>query len=278
MRHRTYISTLQDLPGPVRPGRGTAIGALTTLPVPFAARLGPGGVLSWQWVSEPKQPQASSITTRTSAHRPRKVDARLWKQFAGLAEASDEMIRRFAERWGPLRREPLRRGQAGTETVHEWRKLAGVATAVIRCAADPAQQRPGAPEDWKALCVWLRQPVDPHEFSKGGETAAMLRRYVLAAALNHWYAQSSGNRLVSVEEDKLLIRPSVTSLLGIIGLQLATQVTGVSQMLQCYHCHRFFSPPRKPPTGARTFCPRCRSQARPVMYAMRDYRRRRSEK
>ena len=73
------------------------------LSVPFAADLSAGGVLSW--TSSPRTGNVQGIRPHRAHHGSPgpKVDAALWRRFAALSFGSDEDIRKFAAKWGPLR-------------------------------------------------------------------------------------------------------------------------------------------------------------------------------
>ena len=102
----------------------------------------------------------------------------------------------------------------------------------------------------------------------------MHRRATVLAALNRWYAAGPGNTILVLEGDRVVIRPQVGTLFGIIGAQLVYQVIRPHKTLVCYHCNGLFTPRRVPSTGGRQFCPECRKLGKPQLYAMRDYRRR----
>jgi hypothetical protein len=148
-----------------------------------------------------------------------------------------------------------------------------VANAILRCSVALRKRRAGSIEDWKVLEKWLGMIGFAERTSlQGGDDLA--RRYVLAQALNLWFSCAKGNSLIGIQNDKLVIAPAVNSLLGIIGVQLAYHIIGASQMLVCHHCHRSFTPRRKPSTGRRVFCVACRHNKKPQVHAMRDLRAR----
>ncbi len=92
--------------------------------------------------------------------------------------------------------------------------------------------------------------------------------------MNQWYDRSTGNSIVDLHGNKMVMRPRSVFLFGIIGLQLAYTSTATRDSLVCFHCGGFYVPRNKPRTGSRAFCPRCRRQAKPQLYAMRDFRAR----
>ena len=85
-------------------GRRRPVATASHLFAPFEADLSADGVLSWTWLS-PEQETCKGYARhlRSTARQPRKVDAALWRRFAALSFRSDEDIRKFAAKWGPLR-------------------------------------------------------------------------------------------------------------------------------------------------------------------------------
>src|ERR1700677_804763 len=65
------------------------------LPRPITARLNPDGNLTWTWYKDESGGRALSP-------RHQKLRSDLCFKFQRLADGSDEDIRRFAEKWGPL--------------------------------------------------------------------------------------------------------------------------------------------------------------------------------
>ncbi len=146
--------------------RRRSVGTASHLAVPWSARLSADRVLSWKWQSP------SQLTSRgpsgTTSRQPGKVDSMLWRKFAALSFGSDEDIRKFAERWGPLRGGP-------TETIAEWRRLATLASALVRssvaCCAESragtlikkSTNRPSV--EWMVRRVQRKRPA---QVGKGG--------------------------------------------------------------------------------------------------------------
>src|SRR5258706_9540383 len=91
--------------------RRRSLATASHLPVPRSAQLSVDGVLSWKWHSPAR------LTSRSAARQYRTVESMLWRKFAALSLGSDENIRKFTARWGPLYARQ-------TETVAEWRQLA----------------------------------------------------------------------------------------------------------------------------------------------------------
>jgi hypothetical protein len=250
--------------------RNGKVAASAHLSVPHEAKLSRNGTLTWQWTSLVVTLEG---TKRVSPALPRKVSSHLWEDFVALADAESEQIRAFSERWGPLRWEAI---DCKSEALKDWRYFAQLASALVHCSAALGQGEPGAKSYWSAICQWLNITLDPDlpkpEVRK--PSTALHRRILLAQALNRWHARSLGNSIIGLQQDKLVIAPQVTTLFGIIGLQLAYRITGASEMLVCHHCTRFFPPKPQQAGQKRAFCPACRKKAKPQLYAMRDYRAR----
>jgi hypothetical protein len=236
------------------------------LAAPYAAHLSQDGILTWEWMRTHFTREGK---TRSTGQRPRKVSARLWQGFAALANAEPEEIRAFAERWGPLR---YSRETADSEELAQWHSLAKLASALLKGSVVLGPAQPGANEDWTTICSWLDMQFNPDLSGPDRRPSTPYRCALLGRALNRWYSRSLGNTLIDWQKDKLVIAPTASTLFGIIGLQLAYRITGATEMLVCHHCTRFFTPERKPSSGKRVFCPTCRRNAKPQLYAMRDYR------
>lgn len=228
-------------------------------------------MLSWQW---PSDVQLRAGRHSSVAHRPRKIDAHLYEHFAGLAGATDEKVRRFSERWGPLRYANM---NPETESIQQWQRFASLGRALLRCTVAIGRNEPGQSPDWLAICAWLNIACDAdlaRPTPRLPDVVALQRHLLIVSALNRWYSRSKGHTLMHLQSDRLIIQPAANTLFGIIGVQLSLRVASSRQKLACYHCARLFTPQRKPSTGSRVFCPACRATAKPQMYAMRDYRNR----
>lgn len=231
---------------------------------PRSAHLAADGTISWKWYSNAVlHGQDIGVAVRA-----RRILARLGERFAALADKQDEAIRCFAAQWGPLRyptAPTVRNGD--TESIKEWRRFAILARALLRCSVALSTEAQGRPEDWVSICEWLQLPPSLVR-------TAVDRLFLLASALNQWYGRSTGNSIVELQGKKMVMRPRLVSLFGIIGLQLAYTATATRDSLVCYHCGGFYAPRNKPRTGSRNFCARCRRRAKPQLYAMRDLRAR----
>jgi hypothetical protein len=261
-------------------GRRRPVATASHLFAPFAADLSADGVLSWTWLS-PEQETCKGYARhlRSTAQQPRKVDAALWRRFAALSFRSDEDIRKFAEKWGPL-------GGGQPEKITEWRRFANLANALIRCSVALTNDELGADDDWRAICAWLGCLAEPYLNLPPQDSAALgrtrreraqfPRTLLLVQALNKWFAESKGNNLLRLVRNQHVIEPFSTTLFGILALQLAYRITRAQEMVVCFHCKTLFSPKRAPSHGTRQFCAKCRRTKKPQLYVARDYRRRRN--
>jgi len=244
--------------------RGAPPVAHRLLPRPRSAHLAADGTLSWKWYTK------ADLHGFGESHHGRflRVHTRLCEHFAALADDSDDAIRRFAERWGPLRYPRSRpRALDETESIKEWRKFAVLARALVRSTIASHQGTRGHLDDLRSICEWL-------QIAQVRDATAEDKRLLVVMALNQWHNQSGGNALLGMSKDKIVMRPRSFFLFGIIGLQLAYAVSGAQDTLVCYHCQRFYTPKHKPRTGTRNFCKHCRRLGKPQLYAMRDLRAR----
>ena len=254
--------------------RRRSVGTASHLPVPWSVQLSADGVLSWKWQSPARLTSRGS--TRSTSRQPGKVDSMLWRKFAALSFGSDGDIRKFAGRWGSLRGGP-------TETIAEWRRLATLASALVRSSVALANGDLWENSDWRIIGDWVGYDYEPHlrrperiSDARSRDPALFLRRGLIAQALNRWFAESKPNSLLTLVKEELVIEPSANTLFGILVLQLAHRITRAQEMVVCFHCKALFSPVRAPSHGTRQFCAKCRRKGKPQMYAARDYRRRRN--
>lgn len=235
------------------------------LPRPRSARLAPDGTISWRWHTRARVEGLDPLQT-TRVVPARRIPVQLAKRFAALADKPDETICRFAGDWGPLRYpRTTDRDSGDTELVQQWRRFAVLARAILRSAVAVSERTKGHSEDWLSICTWLNIPPE-------ARPNAHLGLWLVVSALNQWYGRSSGNSIVEIHGNGIVIRPRSGFLFGILGLQLAWTVTATRDSLACYHCGALYRPNHKPRTGSRTFCPRCRRKGKPQLYAMRDLR------
>lgn len=271
------LSTLLETSFPAIGGGGRPIGITPALDVPYRVEMSPDGVLRWIWAQSPLPSRGKS---RAGFPRARKVLSSLWRQFARLS--SDEEIRGFAERWGALQ-------GMGTETepVSEWRNFIALARAILRNAAAPSEGSFGNDSDWAVIGSYVKLDCSRYfkmkvrmageariSSAREHERELFNRRILIMQALNKWLADASGTYFIGCIKGKLVVRPTVTTLLGVLGAQLAHRITQADELALCYHCKALFEPERARSSGIRRFCPKCRRHGKPQMYASRDYRRR----
>jgi hypothetical protein len=243
------------------------------LPVPVSASLSPDGI-SFIWRHPLGQTLGAEFRPGPSS---RKVVGTLWRKFLVISSSSDENIRKFAERWGPL-------GSEQGETVEEWRRFADLANALVRVAAAVASDELGRKDDWNTICRWLQLNAGPFLFPTSGASGSKsntpdqgvlhLGKALIVQAINKWFAMARGNILLQLIDDQPMIQPSSLSLLGTLAIQLSGCIAKAHDLFICFHCQALLTPVRALSRGTRQFCAECRKKKKPQMYAARDYRRR----
>jgi hypothetical protein len=226
------------------------------LPKPLAAAV-KDGYLSWTWYSD-------DLGGRNVAPARQKLPMKLCFDFMRLAGGSEEEIRLFAKKWGPLGLE--KREQ---ELVASWRGYARLAQALIRFAGQRAMEGPGEDEDWQVIVKSI--PAPPIE-RKGMDPAAQLA--ILAAAVNTWFAQARGHAIMTMADGSLQIQPSASNLFGVLITQIAHVIARSDQTAMCAGCRYPFTPKRPIVRGVRQYCNGCRKAKVPQRDAARDWRRR----
>lgn len=247
-RTRFKSSTIKNIPTswtitlPRIGGRGRPISIPRFSNVPHAVRLSRGGMLFWAWMS--REVSYQGISQRRMA-KPRKVPSTLWREFAELS--SDDDIRQFAGAWGPLRGQEIR-----TEAISDWHNFVLLAKALLQSAVELDKGSLGRRSDWDVICRWL--DLDPSAYfgkvrwqGGGPRTPSRVRQFesydrraLVMAALNKWLAQAPGNFFISCIKDKFVVWPAVSTLLGIVGAQLAHHITQADELTFCYHCGCLF--------------------------------------
>ena len=208
----------------------------------------------------------------------RQVPDGLWKQFLRLHDATEEQVRRFALRYGPLTPN-LRPGE--TEEISYWRHFSRLGHAIIRGHQAIAAGQHGEEGDWSVLSEFLNVPFDsliPRERRRQDplEKAAAVKFTTIPRALNKWFAQAGPCTLVDASPNGygILIAPRSNTLLGAIVTQIANQVTGPTTVVACSNCGRVYEPSRRPRRGERHYCRECRRNGVPGRDAAREFRRR----
>jgi hypothetical protein len=197
------------------------------------------------------------------------------------------------------------RDREGFETFHQWRAYSRRANAILKVAERLNGNRCGTREDWAtifgrsagelkpqlayvtaigadplsdALASWFSQnPFAPNSACEVrlGDVANEWR--LLADALNGWLRISRVRPWVTLRGSKLTFAVSGGGLFGAIGLRLTYAVCAIEGYAICAACSQFDRPKRKPKSGQRYFCEKCRGAQEPIKFAMRDTRLRKSK-
>jgi hypothetical protein len=240
-------------------GRSARLIAPDPLPRPSSAAVDSEGYLSWKWPTE---------KTDVGRARLRKIPPKLCFQFARLAEADDEGIRRAAERWGPLNYH-RGKGERG-ETVSEWRKYAQLARAILRFVAQDFRGS-DREADWKTIWNWV---LPGQEVAELAVFPRKFRGTTTAMGVNLWYSRAIGNAIVQVNQAGFQVQPFGANLFGILIAQIAHMIARSDEAAICAGCRQAFNPLQPLSRGARRYCKSCRKKKVPERDASRDYRSR----
>lgn len=207
------------------------------------------------------------------------ISTRLYKrnlslQFARLAEAKDEAIVEFAGRWGPL---TLResRIKTGSERLAEWRRLARLTAAILRCASAVSKGRPSRREDRLQIsrAAW---PGDRNAIAE--EDAQMLKLGIVAAVNRLNDHPGVSETILDVVAGRFQISREPKGLLSMMVSEIAHRVANTKPKVSCSGCGVFFVPKRLLTHGKRQYCSRRQCQKAAQRDASRDYRlRKRTE-
>jgi hypothetical protein len=213
---------------------------------PENAKIDAQGRLNWKW-SHPNRTQ--------------RLPPDLCFRFARLSTATDEEVRKFAARWGPLRirLEP-------SESLAEWREYTKLAQSIFRQLTDERQV-----EDWKRICEWIAPGAG---LAEAGPVPHSFEMVLIAAALNKWFGQARGNQILEIVGPRYQTRPTSATLFGALACQIAYKLSVADETVLCAGCATPFTPKRTPSRGARQYCPKCRRAKVPQRDAARDYRKR----
>jgi hypothetical protein len=188
--------------------------------------------------------------------------------FARLAQASDEQIRRFADRWGPLHFD-----SRPEESLDTWRQYARLAQALLRFTAELNSDGPCDEEDWSVIC----ESTPAKKLERAG-LSRRLQITIVAAAVNTWFDQARGHGILTMVDNDLQVRPYASNLFGILVTQVAHVIARSDQKVVCAGCRNPFPPVRPIMRGSRQYCSVCRKKGVPQRDASRDWRRRAREK
>ena len=229
-----------------------------SLPKPREAFLDRHGYLTCTWY-------ATHVRGAQRKSPPlQKLPATLCFDFARLADAPHEQIRRFTKNYGLLGLE-----ERAEEHVDAWSKWARLARALLRFAGERATGGSGEEEDWKTICEYaFSLALDRHRMHAHQQMA------IAAAAVNKWFAKATGHRILEVVDGELQVRPGASNLFGILISQIARVMARSDQTVVCAGCKVPFLPTRPLVRGSRQYCTRCRKAKVPQRDASRDWRRR----
>jgi len=250
----------------------------------------------------PRSPESSELqfvwNYRQSGFRKVSPSSGLLERFMDLADAPDEKIRRFAERFGPLRIFSIRRD---VESCDIWRYFARAMLALLKIAAQANRGAPGSIGDWRVIAML---PETLHRVRMNMEAlrwTEMPEAYYRRAYEEEWYAAASevtkfaagvgsltgfvnmllalGNVRPWMRWPEDASRPRIVysspELISYLALQLALRVTKMDAFVLCTHCQKEYTPTeRAPKKGQRNFCQECRAAGMPKKYAISDYRER----
>jgi hypothetical protein len=210
----------------------------------------------------------------------------LLEPFIRLSEGSADDVLAFAQdhgmlgicsaHWSPWTHKYVLGGSdcrpAGREKVEAWFMWTNEFRAILSVAEALHHRRVPPRAAWKELMEsgWIRD-ADPYLH---GETSAPPR-----AEFKHL------QELVGVYLDMADVSPLISydppqwamfsrTLLGNLLVELAFATMNVDGLAICSGCAVPFVPSRRPSTGRRIFCKRCRANRVPQKLAMRDYRAR----
>jgi hypothetical protein len=233
---------------------------------PAFASLDEDGFLRWKWpghVVYEEQPVKAPGAKR-DAPKLQRAPRALCFRFAQLASGSDEQIRVFAERWGPLGFD-----QRAEEQIKDWRRYSEVAAALLRFTAEQITGGRGSDADWSTILEF----TEVKGLARSHLTPAV-QKMIAAMAVNTWFAKARGHRILDVVDKRVQIRPGASNLLGVLITQIAHVIARSDESALCAGCKRLFPPKRPPSRGARQYCVVCRKAKVPQRDAARDYRRR----
>lgn len=236
------------------------------LPRPDVATLDDQGILRWKWFRHLRK-FGKIVEEAGARQRPPELQSPppdLCFRFARLASGSDERIRRFAQRWGPLGIADI-----AEEHINDWRHYATLAGALLRFAGEQASGGGGRDEDWVLICQsTVAKDLDRSDLKVAEQGA------ISANAVNTLFAKARGHRILDIVDDELQVQPGASNLLGVLVTQIAHVMARSDELAVCANCKKLFRVKRRLSRGSRRYCPRCRRAKVPQRDASRDWRRR----
>jgi len=239
-------------------------------PRPTVATLDLQGLLRWKWYPHFRSHGRTIEESDAKQHPPKlqRPRSNLCFEFARLAFASDEQIRAFAERWGPLGIE-----DRAEERVSDWRDYAALAAGLLRFAAELGSGGRGSDADWLVICNGTAaKEIDRSRMSVGQQRA------VTGLAVNTWFAKARGHRILDLVDAQLQMRPGASNLLGVLITQIAHIMIRSDERAVCAGCKGTFPIKKRLSRGSRQYCSACRKAKVPQRDASRDWRRRAASK
>jgi hypothetical protein len=244
-----------------------------------------GENLEWGWIRDGQISPEQVFPGRT-----------MLEDFVALATATPKRIARFAQKWGMLsicqhgwpcshNSSSVPNGSRGCgpltttandywEPIGSWHRYSRQAAALLRVAGRLiSNKRPGRPEDWSII-------LESNPRAILWTPNLVMDRIYLVEIVNEWLRM--GNVRLALDwptvKAKPLLRPLGSGLFGALAMQLALAVGGVDSIATCDGCGRDYKPhKRRPKSGQRKFCRRCRRDRVPQKRALSDYRSRQRE-
>jgi hypothetical protein len=207
---------------------------------------------------------------------------RVLADFVGLAEASGEEIKAYAQRWGVLGicphgfpptscpRAEYREEWHGrfcppdgypwrcSEPLATWRVIALWARALLNAVAMLRRKRSISEEDWAVLTgAGQIRREHPSEISR------LEQWKFVGLSLSTWLEIISfrpGLRIAQDERAEFVLsisRHDFSQLLAVVGLEMLFQVTRAKRLLTCSNCGVPYIPKRLPTRGEQTYCTAC---------------------
>lgn len=232
--------------------------------------------------------------------------------FLALAEAADEAVVDYAERWGGVLalcrhglpgasprhlEDPDRPGASwceptGRESLEEWRRWSRLAGVILKVSGAVAGGRSVTSSSWPELLPFAYGGVKVFAGAERGfenlttPRGIGARRALVAQAVSHWL--EAGGARVGMEwstgaRPRLVIGSGGlpdAGIFGALGVELATRCAGAERLDVCDGCGLPFllNPKQRAQLeqnpSTRTFCQDCREAQVPKRMAERDYRAR----
>jgi hypothetical protein len=265
----TDLALAKDFLGIPSKDRAARLLGPPRFPRPTLATLD-GGFLRWKWYRHLREhgQRIEEAGARRLAPGLQKLPTDLCFRFAQLASGSNEQIRVFAERWGPLGIDAR-----AEEEIAQWRDYTTLAAALLRFAAAKGTRGRGSDTDWATICM----STQAKEVDRSHMGIAQ-QRAIAALAVNTWFTKASGHRILDLVDSQLQVRPGASNLLGVLVTQIAHVMARSDERALCANCKRQFRPKQRLSRGSRQYCPTCRKAKVPQRDASRDWRRRTGSK